>query len=193
MQKSETTGSISIGALSGRLLDAARLAETIADKSLGKVRLLFLLGVLSALWLTYVMGKAFSFGLWPTLILFSVVILPAAMMGWLYFSLRSAQGLPQRINGLLVKLQSRAGEFRQLPETPHPQDTGSGRLSGLLQLGRMIAEVSSLSGEAREITAAFAGVVMITNPLFIFFLFLAGGATLVLITAALISGIFHVF
>ncbi len=194
MAQTNSPGGSSFAALSGRLLEAAQLAERIAAKSLGKVRLLFLLGVLSALWLAYAIGQAFGFNLVPALLVFALLASPAAMVGWLYFSLRSAQGLPQRVNGLLVRLQARAGEYQKSAAPPVAGSAGAGgKLFDLLRLGRMLVEVQSLSGEAREITAVFAGVALVANPLFFIVILLSGAATLALMTAALISGLFHVF
>jgi hypothetical protein len=195
MPQTPAPAAANLEALSGRLLDAARLAERVAEASLGKVRMLFLLGLLAAIWLGYALAEAFTMGLPATLTAMFVLALPALTMGWVYRMLREAKGLPQRVSQLLGRLKNRAAEVqtRFRSAAPGNDNQGGNRLTDLLRVGRVLAEVRALSGEAEEASAAFAGVVMLTNPLFAIVATLASGATLLLILTALVTGLVYLF
>lgn len=195
MPQTPSPAAANLDALSGRLLDAARLAERIAEASVGKVRTLFLLGLLAAVWLGYVFAEAFTMGLPAALTTVLILALPALLMGWVYRMLREAKGLPQRVTEMLGRVKSRAAEVqtRFRADAPGAGNAGGNKLTDLLRVGRVLAEVKALSGEAEEATAAFAGVVMLTNPLFAIVTTLASGVTLLLILTAFVTGLVYLF
>ncbi|MGH8583422.1 MAG: hypothetical protein ACREWG_11690 [Gammaproteobacteria bacterium] len=101
-----------------RLLAALRLPVSVAERSIGAVRMLSLVSILAGAWVSFFCTRQFGLS-WPWWISLTLIAaLPALHFIRLCFSLREITRLPERIGRLMVTTGGKAsGMLRSLPET----------------------------------------------------------------------------
>ncbi|HEU0199286.1 MAG TPA: hypothetical protein VFR86_02520 [Burkholderiaceae bacterium] len=175
-----------------RLVRIAQAAETVALRSVSKVRTMFLIGLLASVWLTYFVQRALDAGPWTALLVFVVLALPPLLLFKLYRALHEIVGLPQRLRETIAQVKGKTAEFQQRfrAQAPAPGEV-RGRFSDLLRLGRTALEVKSFGDEAQDILAVFGSALAVANPLFLVVMAGATAVTLVLLLAALGTGLVY--
>ncbi len=172
----------------------ARVAEAVALRSIKKVRVLFFIGMLSAVWLSYYVARSFELTLLSAAAVLLILALPPLVLGKLYGTLRKTVGLPQRLLQSIEKIKGRTAglELKLAPGASQGSANKGAKLSELWRLGKMLLEVKSLSGEAREITSVLGDALILANPVFTVLLVISAVVTLTLLFVALGTGIAYI-
>jgi len=177
--------------LLGKVIPFAKAADALACRTVGKVRTLALLGMVSSLWIAYACTSTFDWRLATTLIVFVPLTIPSAILWKIHGMLSSVVGLPQRIADTAYRLHGKAIEYRELYESrshPNPIDTKP-KFRQLCQTGRSFLEARALTGEAQEIVTLAGGAVALANPVFAIVLACTSAVTLLLISMAAAIGL----
>jgi hypothetical protein len=152
-----------------KVLPFAGAVDAFARHSVGKVRTLAMLGLLSALWTAYACADTFDWSAPTTLVVLALLALPGALLWKMQRMLRAAIGLPQRIRDTALGITGKAAEYRERFANRHALDPAAER-SGLRRLwrtGKAVLEVKALGDEAQKIVSASAGAMAIANPVFL--------------------------
>ena len=178
-----------LAALLPRLMGFARLAEGLAKRFIGVARFAALSGLLAALWLGYVTAHSFGFTLLWASIAGLVLALPGLVMGFCWYVLDEALGLPQRLAECTARLHGYAGDVKQRFQGEPRKEKA--RFKDLGQLAGLAYEVHSLGSDARDLMAILGGTLTLANPVFLFVL--GGSALLIglLDFLAVISGLVY--
>ena len=175
-------------AILDKILPAARAVDAMAQRLVGKVRTLALLGLLAAIWLTFACVDTFELGMVSALTIVTLLSIAPAVLWKIYGALRDVVGLPTRMLDTAGRIAGKTTEYRaylqdatQLPDSPQKPT-----LRRLWRTGRSILEVKSLGDEAKVLVSQAGGAIVLTNPIFGFVLALASSLALLL---ALIAGV----
>lgn len=184
-----------LDAVAEKAFHIARIAEAVALRNVKKIQTLFLIGILVAVWLTYYIARSFELTPVSALWILVVFALPPLVLGKLYGMLRKTIGLPQRLLQAMEKLKGRTAEFEQrLKSRASPQPTDQkAKLSELWRLGKVLLEVRSLGGEAREIASVLGEALILANPVFMVVLVISAAVTLSLLIVAIATAFLHAF
>lgn len=184
-----------LDAVAEKALHVARTAEAVALRSVKKVQLLFFIGILSAVWLTYYV--AHSFELTPVSAFWVLVVfaLPPLVLGKLYGTLRKTIGLPQRLRERIEKIMGKTAEFGSRLKTPMSSEPAAkaAKLSELWRQGKVLLEVKSLGCEAQEIASVLGEALILANPVFTVLLLVSAAFTLSLLLVAIGTWLLHIF
>jgi hypothetical protein len=177
-----------------KALAIARTAEAVALRSVKKVQLLFLIGIVSAIWLTYYVAHNFELTLVNAFWVLLVFALPPLVLGRLYGTLRRTIGLPQRLRQRIEKIKGKTAELGSRLNTStssEPEDKAA-KLSELRRHGKVLLEVRSLGGEAQEIAVVLGEALVLANPIFTLLLLVSTGFTVSLLLVAIGTWLVHV-
>ncbi len=131
-----------------KALRIAGTAEAVALRSVRKIQLLFFIGIISAVWLTYYVAHSFELTLVSAFWVLLVFALPPLVLGRLYGTLRRAIGLPQRLRERIENIKGKTAALGSRLKTPtgfEPMDKAA-KLSELWRQGKVLLEVKSLGG-----------------------------------------------
>ncbi len=184
-----------LDAVAEKALHIARIAEAVALRNVKKVRILFLIGILVAVWLSYYVARSFELTPVSALWILLLFALPPLVLGKLCGMLRKAIGLPQRLLQVIERIKGRTAELEQRLKSrasPQPADQRA-KLSELWRLGKVLLEVKSLGGEAREIASVLGEALILANPVFTVLLVLSAAVTLSLLIVAIGTGLLYAF
>ncbi len=181
-------------AIAEKIFRIAQAAEAVALRTVKKVQILCLVGILSAAWLTYYCVQYFQPTLLTGLSIFLVLAVPSALLGISYGKLRNTIGLPQRLLGNLERIKGKTTELQHRLKTAGQANPAirKGRFSELWQLSKVMLEVKSLGGEASAMASVLGEVLILANPLFAVVMGAAGAIVLLLLLAALGTGLIYV-
>jgi hypothetical protein len=155
-----------------KVLPFASAVDAFARRSVGKVRTLAMLGLLSAGWTAYACADTFGWPLTTALIFLAFLAAPGALLWKMQRTLQATIGLPQRIRDAALGMAGKAAEYRERFAKRHPLDPAAEQ-SGLRRLwrtGKAVLEVKALGDEAQQIVSASAGAMVIANPVFLILL-----------------------
>jgi ABC-type multidrug transport system fused ATPase/permease subunit len=181
------------------LLGFARAAEAVAQRLVGKVRTVAVLGLTAAAWLTYACVETFDLSLMTALIVAVVLFVVPAVLWKLHGTLHSVIGLPQRVTDTAARMTSKATEYRayyqSLQQTRADPDQSKRKptLRQLWNTGKSILDAKALGGEAQELVAQVGGALALTNPIFAIALGIASAVSLLLFAIAMIVGLAYLF
>lgn len=191
MNDSAAPNNNKLAALLPRLMAFARLVEGLANRFKGLAGFLALSGLGAALWLGYVTLHSFGFSLPWAAVAGGVLALPGLVMGFCWYVLDEATGLPQRLADCAVRLHGYAVDARQ--QFQGAPEKGRTRFRDLGKLAGLAYDVQSLGSDARDLLAILGGSLTLANPLFLFAL--GGSAMLIglLNFLAVLSGLVYLF
>ena len=155
-----------------KVLPFASAVDAFARRSVGKVRTLAMLGLLSAGWTAYACADTFGWSLTTALIVLVLLAIPGALLWKMQRTLQATIGLPQRIRDAALGMAGKAAEYRERFAKRHPLDPAAEQ-SGLRRLwrtGKAVLEVKALGDEAQQIVSASAGAMVMANPVFLILL-----------------------
>ena len=161
-----------LNAVIQKVLPFACAVDAFARRSVGKVRALAMLGLLSAGWTAYACADTFGWSLTTTLIVLALLAIPGALLWKVQRTLQATIGLPQRIRDTALGMAGKAAEYRERSAKRHPLDpaTEQSGLRRLWRTGKAVLEVKALGDEAKQIVAASAGAMVMANPVFLILL-----------------------
>jgi hypothetical protein len=174
-------------ALGTRLLAAARVAETVAQRSGGKLRLVWLLGLLAAAWLGWRLQARLDLSLPMAAIVLLVLALPALLLRKLQAMLTGVIGLPQRVIATFGEVQGTLLQLQQQMLADEPVIKRRPKLRDLLDFGRAIIEARALGARARGVVGALGGAAFVANPGFLVAVLASTGVVLALTAIAALS------
>jgi hypothetical protein len=149
------------------LLRFADILQGLSGRFKGVARNLTLAGLLGALILDLLMKSTWGWGWTTTTVVGVILILPALVIGWGWYVLEEATGLPQRILNWLSGAKEYAGTVVQRnfnAETPSAQTS---RLSDLKSVGGLAVEIASLGMDASGLLGILGGSLSVTNPIYL--------------------------
>ena len=155
-----------------KVLPFASAVDAFARRSVGKVRALAMLGLLSAGWTAYACADTFRLSLTTALVVLALLAIPGALLWKMQRTLRTTIGLPQRIRDTALGMAGKAAQYRERFAKRDPLDPAAEQ-SGLRRLwrtGKAVLEVKALGDEAQQIVSASAGAIVVANPLFLILL-----------------------
>lgn len=184
-----------IEGLLSRVIPLATTADALARRTVGRIRTVALLGLLSAAWLTYACATRFDWGLASAFVMFTLLAIPTAVLWKMYGMLNAVVGLPQRITDTTTRLYGKTIEYRELYESRgRPGATeGKPKFKQLWQTAKSFLEARALTNEAQEIVTLAGGALVLANPLFGIVLGCTTAVTLLLSAIAGLVGLAYVF
>ena len=177
-----------------KALAIARTAEAVALRSVKKVQLLFVIGIVSAIWLAYYVAHSFDLTLVSALWVLLAFALPPLVLGKLYGTLRRTIGLPQRLRERIESIRGKTAELgSRLKTLPSAEPAGkAAKFSQLWRQGKVLLEVKSLGGEAQEVASVLGEALVLANPVFAVLLLVSSAVTLSLLLVAIGTWLVHV-
>ncbi len=180
-------------ALKDKLLAVVERGVGLANRNVGYVRNLAVLGLLSSAWLGFYLQQLLSSPWSVTLPLLFVLLLPVLFLGKLFFTLRDIQELPVRLEQCFRGFKSSFEDYHQQFKARIQDARHKRRLSELISLGKDFREVLRLVRNTDELSTAIGGAVVLGNPVFLIVMLIASGATALLILLAVVTLLLFVF
>ncbi|MFM8330938.1 MAG: hypothetical protein ACKN9T_04560 [Candidatus Methylumidiphilus sp.] len=175
-----------------KVFQFAQTAEALAQRMVKAVRNVAVLGVLAAAWLAYGAVRDFALSPWKTLPIGLVLATPALLLGWLYWSLQDALGLPARLRESAAKIQGKSVEAWQSAAVLKANATAQGskpKLSDLIGAGKAVAELKSHGDEAIDIVIELRKNLLLGNPFALIMMAVAGVAIVAEVLLGLGTGL----
>lgn len=178
-----------------KALAIARTAEAVALRSVKKVQLLFFIGIVSAVWLTYYVAHSFELTLVSAFWILLVFALPPLVLGKLYSTLRRAIGLPQRLRERIESIGGKTAELgsKLKMSTRSEPANKAAKFSELWRNGKVLLDLKSFGDEAQEIASVLGEALILGNPVFAVLLLVATAVTVSLLLVAIGTWLVHVF
>jgi hypothetical protein len=149
------------------VLRFAELLQGLSNRFKGVARNLTIAGFLGALILDLLMRNAWTWGWTATGIVGLILLLPTLVIGWGWYVLEEATGLPQRILNWLSGAKDYAGTVVQRTFQSEKADASKSRLSDLRTVGGLAIEIASMGMDASGLLAILGGSLSVTNPIYI--------------------------
>lgn len=175
------------------LLRFAEILQGLSNRFKDVARNLALAGVVGALILDLLMRSAWGWGWAATLVAGLILVLPALVIGWGWYVLDEASGLPQRILNWLSGAKDYAGDVVQRNFSPEKRQIRASRLSDLKTVGGLAVEIASMGMDATEVFAILGGSLSVTNPLYLLAVTVSVGLIGLLDLIALVWGLARLF
>lgn len=143
----------------------AEILQALSARFKGLARNLTLSGFFAALILDLIMRNAWNWSVTITLIVGTLLLLPSFVIGWAWYVLEEATGLPERLIKWFGGAKTYAGAVanRIQSETSEPPN----RLSDLRAVGGLAYEITSLGLDASGLMAIFGGALSVANPIYL--------------------------
>lgn len=176
-----------------RVMGFAQLLQGFSQRFLGLARNLTLSGALAGLVLALLMRHAYEWSMLVTLLVGFLFLLPVLVVGWGWYVLSEATGLPGRLLTWFGSARSYAGAVSGKVESDTPAMASRGRFRDLRALGGLAFEITSMGMDASGLIAILGGALSITNPIYLVLLLISLALIAVLDIAALISALGALF
>ena len=170
----------------------AEVLQGLSRRFKGVARNLTLSGLLAALVLDLIMRNAWTWSPTVSVIMGIFLALPALVVGWGWYVLEEATGLPERLVNWFGGAKSYAGTVMQRVQG-EPTGEAPSRLSDLKALGGLAIEITSLGLDTSGLLAIMGGALSVTNPIYLLVLSLAVGLIALLDISAVIAGLAVLF
>ena len=174
------------------VLRFAEVLQGLSRRFKGAARNLTLSGLLAALVLDLIMRNVWTWSPTVSVIVGIFLALPAVVVGWGWYVLEEATGLPERLVSWFGGAKSYAGTVVQRVQGDNSGAAPS-RLSDLKALGGLAFEITSLGLDTTGLLSILGGALSVTNPLYLLVLTLAVGLIVVLDISAVIAGLAVLF
>lgn len=171
MSSSQTPPDLDQDTLFEKLLDAVQLPVWIAKSSMGLIQFLCIAHCLTSVWLTYFLGQRLHFPLGVSLLVFVILVLPAAIIGRLYLVLLEVAGLAEQIMQLMSQTQIHVAESHRLLISSrggkNTKQAGGFKLTDLFSLEGQLLEIKSLGEQLWGLKSLSTSMMAFANPLFL--------------------------
>ena len=176
-----------------RIMGFARLMQGLARRFKGFALFMAVSGLLSALFLAWLVAKAWGLGLIWVIVLGVIMLLPVLVIGWSWYVLDQASSLPERLVTWAGQAKDYASDTVQRLQADAGTAQSESKIGDLKQLGGLAYEVTSMGMDAKDLMAILGGSLSLANPLFLLFLMLSTGAVLMMDVVAMITGLTRLF
>jgi hypothetical protein len=182
------------------LLESLKIPVKIASQSINSIIVLLAINVISAGWLAFFVWHKLNVGIVWTLILTLIICFPSYTLKNLYVTLKEVIGLPEKIVTIFQTGKVKVTELSQAHDTVlanSQEKLGQAaskssfgksigfifaigkRLRDWFLLAKQLREFKSLMNESQELLALTAQAMLLTNPLFLFWVTIATVLTFV--------------
>jgi hypothetical protein len=168
------------------VLRFAEVLHGLSQRFKGVARNLTLSGLAAALVLDLVMRHAWAWSPTVSLIVGVFLALPALVVGWGWYVLEEATGLPERLVNWFGGAKSYAGTVVQRVQGESTGEAPS-RLSDLKALGGLAIEITSLGLDTSGLLSILGGALSVTNPIYLLILSISLGLVGLLDLLAIIA------
>ena len=196
------------------LLESLKIPVKIASQSINSIIVLLAINVISAGWLAFFVWHKLNAGIVWTLILTLIICFPSYTLKNLYVTLKEVIGLPEKIVTIFQTGKVKVTELSQAHDTVlanSQEKLGQAaskssfgksigfifaigkRLRDWFLLAKQLREFKSLMNESQELLALTAQAMLLTNPLFLFWVTIATVLTFVWAFVAFVTLIIYCF
>lgn len=196
------------------LLESLKIPVKIASQSINSIIVLLAINVISAGWLAFFVWHKLNVGIVWTLILTLIICFPSYTLKNLYVTLKEVIGLPEKIVTIFQTGKVKVTELTQahdkvlansqekLGQAASKSSFGKSigfifaigkRLRDWFLLAKQLREFKSLMNESQELLALTAQAMLLTNPLFLFWVTIATVLTFVWAFVAFVTLIIYSF
>jgi hypothetical protein len=196
------------------LLESLKIPVKIASQSINSIIVLLAINVISAGWLAFFVWHKLNVGIVWTLILTLIICFPSYTLKNLYVTLKEVIGLPEKIVTIFQTGKVKVTELTQahdkvlansqekLGQAASKSSFGKSigfifaigkRLRDWFLLAKQLREFKSLMNESQELLALTAQAMLLTNPLFLFWVTIATVLTFVCAFVAFVTLIIYWF
>lgn len=179
--------------LVARVMGFAELLQGLSRRFLGVARNLTLSGALAVLVLDLLMRNAWDWSLIVTILVGMVLFSPVLVVGWGWYVLSEAAGLPGRLLSWFGSAKNYAGAVAGRMQGEAAAQEPRGRFSDLRAVGGLAFEITSMGMDATGLLAILGGALSVTNPIYLLLLAISVGLIGVLDLIALISALRALF
>ncbi len=192
MQTKPQTDPGSLDLVKGRLMQFSEKGVVVANRNKQHVRNLALLGLVSAVWVSYYFQQLFALSAMTTMTMLVVLLVPGLALGRTYFALREIGDLPRRLEQYLGTVKNSVTDYRDSVKSRLSSEAAKFRLSEVLSIGKELREVVSVARDSAELSSLLGGALLLGNPIFLLFLLFASGISALIFLAALVTFIAYV-
>ena len=192
MQAKPQTNPGSLDLVMGRLMQFSEKGVAVANRNKQQVRNFALLGVLSALWVSYYFQQQFALSTITTTTMLVVLLVPGLALGRTYFALREIGDLPRRVEQYLGTVKNSVTDYKDRVQSNLSSRAAKFRLSEVLSIGKELREVVSVARDSAELSSLFGGALLLGNPMFLLFLLFASGISALIFLAAVVTFVAYV-
>ncbi len=182
----------SLDLVMGRLMQFSEKSVAVANRNKQQVRNFALLGVLSALWVSYYFQQQFALSTITTTTMLVVLLVPGLALGRTYFALREIGDLPRRVEQYLGTVKNSVTDYKDRVQSNLSSRAAKFRLSEVLSIGKELREVVSVARDSAELSSLFGGALLLGNPMFLLFLLFASGISVLIFLAAVVTFVAYV-
>jgi hypothetical protein len=196
------------------LLESLKIPVKIASQSINSIIVLLAINVISAGWLAFFVWHKLNVNIVWTLILTLIICFPSYTLKNLYVTLKEVIGLPEKIVTIFQTGKVKVTELTQahdkvlansqekLGQAASKSSFGKSigfifaigkRLRDWFLLAKQLREFKSLMNESQELLALTAQAMLLTNPLFLFWVTIATVLTFVCAFVAFVTLIIYWF
>lgn len=196
------------------LLESLKIPVKIASQSINSIIVLLAINVISAGWLAFFVWNKLNVNIFWTLILTLIICFPSYTLKNLYATLKEVIGLPEKIVTIFQTGKVKVTELTQahdkvlansqekLGQAASKSSFGKSigfifaigkRLRDWFLLAKQLREFKSLMNESQELLALTAQAMLLTNPLFLFWVTIATVLTFVWAFVAFVTLIIYSF
>jgi hypothetical protein len=196
------------------LLESLKIPVKIASQSINSIIVLLAINVISAGWLAFFVWHKLNVNIVWTLILTLIICFPSYTLKNLYVTLKEVIGLPEKIVTIFQTGKVKVTELTQahdkvlansqekLGQAASKSSFGKSigfifaigkRLRDWFLLAKQLREFKSLMNESQELLALTAQAMLLTNPLFLFWVTIATVLTFVWVFVAFVTLIIYWF
>ena len=192
MQAKPQTNPGSLDLVMGRLMQFSEKGVAVANRNKQHLRNLALLGLVSAVWISYYFQHQFALSAITTLTMLVVLLVPGLALGRTYFALCEIVDLPRRAERYLGTVKNSVTDYKDKVQSNLSSEAARFRLSEVLSVGKELREVVAVARDSAELTSLFGGALLLGNPIFLLFLLFASGISTVIFLAALVTFVAYV-
>jgi len=176
-----------------RVLSFAELLQGLSMRFKGAARNLTLSGALAALVLDLLMRHTWDWSLTLSLFVGLLLLLPVLIVGWGWYVLSEATGLPGRLLTWFGSARDYAGTVGTRLKADERPSKPESRFSDLRALGGLAFEITSMGLDASGLLAIFGGALSVTNPIYLLLVTISVGLIALLDLIALIAALVALF
>ena len=192
MQTKPQTSPGSLDQVKGRLMQFSEKGVAVANRNKQHVRNFAVLGLLSAVWVSYYFQQAFTLSATTTMTMLVVLLIPGLALGRTYFALCEIGDLPRRLEQYLGTVKNSVSDYKDRVQSNLSSGAPKFRVSEVLSIGKELREVVSVAKGSAELSSLLGGALLLGNPIFLLLLLFASGISASIFLAALVTFVAYV-
>ncbi len=193
MQTKPQTNPGSLDLVKTRLMQFSEKGVAVANRNKQHVRNFALLGLVSAVWVSYYFQQLLALSAMTTTTILVMLLVPGLALGRTYFALCEIGDLPRRVEQYLGTVKNSVADCKDRVQSNLSSRAARFRLSEVLSIGKELRELASVARDSAELSTLFGGALLLGNPMFLLFLLLSSGISALIFLAALVTFVAYVF